>query len=204
MELFLLRHGETDYNKKQIIQGGGIDSDLNETGIQQSKAFFDYYNREQFNLVMTSTLKRSYQTVKHFIKTGIKYESTPLINEMQWGIYEGKPYEPGMHQEYLKLTESWKNGDWDQKIDEGESANDLRHRLNQFLQSIGQISAPKVLVCSHGRTLKGLLALTINQSIGDMYRYQIKNTGLTKLVWKEGKYQVDFINDLSHLKGVKL
>ncbi len=204
MEIYLLRHGETDYNKNRIIQGGGIDSQLNLTGIYQSDSFFKHYKKEAFNLVITSTLQRTYQTVKSFVQSNVRHEATPLINEIHWGEYEGKKGNPKMHLEYIKLTENWKNGVWDAKIKNGESANELKQRLDQFIQYIKQLSATKILVCSHGRTLKGLLAMMINQSIGEMHHYKIQNTGLSKILFKDETFTVDFINDLSHLKGIRI
>ncbi|MFM8374363.1 MAG: histidine phosphatase family protein, partial [Bacteroidota bacterium] len=39
MHVYFIRHGETDFNRQGIIQGRGVDSDLNETGRQQARAF---------------------------------------------------------------------------------------------------------------------------------------------------------------------
>jgi broad specificity phosphatase PhoE len=42
-ELYIIRHGETDLNKQGIVQGRGINSDLNDTGRAQAAAFFKMY-----------------------------------------------------------------------------------------------------------------------------------------------------------------
>ena len=42
-ELFILRHGETNQNLNGIVQGSGIDSDLNHSGYAQGAAFFEKY-----------------------------------------------------------------------------------------------------------------------------------------------------------------
>ena len=46
--LFLVRHGQTDFNLKGIIQGGGVDSSINEKGREQAQAFFEKYKNEDF------------------------------------------------------------------------------------------------------------------------------------------------------------
>jgi probable phosphoglycerate mutase len=38
--IYLIRHGETDYNRRGVVQGSGVDSDLNEMGQAQATAFF--------------------------------------------------------------------------------------------------------------------------------------------------------------------
>ena len=45
-DIYLIRHGETDYNRLGVVQGSGIDADLNELGQRQAKAFFDHYHRD--------------------------------------------------------------------------------------------------------------------------------------------------------------
>ena len=47
--IYLIRHGETEFNRMGIVQGSGIDSDLNETGILQARAFFETYRHITFN-----------------------------------------------------------------------------------------------------------------------------------------------------------
>ena len=67
MEIYILRHAETDYNKKGIIQGSEVDSNINSTGILQSDKFYSKYKDIEFDKVFVSNLKRTYQTVKSFI-----------------------------------------------------------------------------------------------------------------------------------------
>ena len=46
--IYLIRHGETDFNRQGIVQGSGVDSDLNELGLAQAEAFFPELPRYQF------------------------------------------------------------------------------------------------------------------------------------------------------------
>jgi probable phosphoglycerate mutase len=41
--IYIIRHGETDFNKLGIVQGSGIDSDLNPRGVQQAANFYAFY-----------------------------------------------------------------------------------------------------------------------------------------------------------------
>ncbi len=54
-----------------IVQGSGVDSSLNDTGFKQSKAFYEKYQNENFDVVITSTLKRTYETAYPFINDGL-------------------------------------------------------------------------------------------------------------------------------------
>jgi probable phosphoglycerate mutase len=55
--IYLIRHGETDFNRQGIVQGSGVDSDLNELGRAQAEAFFQSYQNVNFDKVYTSALK---------------------------------------------------------------------------------------------------------------------------------------------------
>jgi probable phosphoglycerate mutase len=68
-EIYLIRHGETEYNKKGIVQGSGIDADLNETGRNQAEAFHRKYGDVAFQKVYTSALVRTHQTVENLMKS---------------------------------------------------------------------------------------------------------------------------------------
>ena len=73
-EIFLVRHGQTDYNLKNIVQGRGVDSSINQTGRDQASKFYDKYGSLDFELVITSTLKRTKQTVN--VNPVIKYSES--------------------------------------------------------------------------------------------------------------------------------
>ncbi|MFW5879460.1 MAG: histidine phosphatase family protein, partial [bacterium] len=57
--IYLIRHGQTDYNKKGIVQGSGIDASLNDLGRQQAEAFYDAYRNMPFDKIYISDLKRT-------------------------------------------------------------------------------------------------------------------------------------------------
>ena len=71
--IYLIRHGETDLNKRGVVQGRGMDTDLNDFGRKQSEAFYKAYKHVPFDKIYTSTLKRTHQTVKGFIDLNIPW-----------------------------------------------------------------------------------------------------------------------------------
>ena len=62
--LFLVRHGETDYNRKGIVQGRGVDTPLNEKGLQQAQALARRMTDEAIDAVHSSPLTRALQTAR--------------------------------------------------------------------------------------------------------------------------------------------
>ena len=62
-KIYLTRHGQTDYNLKGVVQGSGIDADLNATGRAQANAFYQAYKDHPFDKLYVSGLKRTFQSM---------------------------------------------------------------------------------------------------------------------------------------------
>ncbi|MDF1864341.1 MAG: histidine phosphatase family protein [Saprospiraceae bacterium] len=198
--LFLVRHGQTDFNLKGIIQGGGVDSSINEKGREQAQAFFEKYKNEDFEAVLTSKLKRTHQTVAPFLDLNLHWEQHGEIDEMNWGIHEGKKPEPSDVEEYKTLMQSWANEDYHARLEGGESAFELGQRLSKFIQHIKLRKEKKLLICSHGRAMRGLLCLLDGQTLSKMQNYEHKNTGLYIVDYQLDKFEFKLINDRSHFE----
>jgi Fructose-2,6-bisphosphatase len=201
--IYFIRHGETDLNRAHIVQGSGVDSSLNELGRQQAGHFYDYYRNQRFDLVICSTLKRSYQTVLPFVDKEIPLLRFAEINEMNWGVHEGKSSTPEMKAAYDEMIGQWNLGNFDARLEEGESASEMADRIISFLDQLKQMPQKKILVCSHGRALRCIMTLLKGQHLREMESYKHSNTGLF-LVKQEGQeFKVLLENDTRHLDGTK-
>lgn len=197
--IYIVRHGQTDYNLKKIIQGSGVDSSLNDTGRAQAAAFFQQYKSVPFDVVMTSKLKRTQETIQSFIDLPLKHEKFAEINEMNWGIHEGKEGNAEMIETYAKLIGEWKVGNFDARIPEGESAQELSDRLTTFVQHIAQRKEEKILVCTHGRAIRCLVSVLKGLPLQSMEVNAHANTGLYLVHQKGNRFEFELENDTSHL-----
>lgn len=200
-EIYVIRHGETAFNKSGRIQGRGINSDLNDTGREQAAAFYSLYKDVPFEKIYTSALKRTQQTVQGFIDAGIPWEAHPEIDELAWGELEGQHTSEETIGAFKDITEKWQAGDYDAHFAGGESPNDVSLRLQQFIQLIKSRTDEKlILVCMHGRALRLLMCLLSNKPISDMYDFPHLNTGLYKLDLTAGVFTILETNNTDHLK----
>lgn len=200
--IFIVRHGETDLNKMGVVQGSGVDAPINDFGRQQALAFYDFYQKEGFETVITSTLIRTHQTMAPFLELGLPWEQRQEINEISWGAHEGKHSTPAMRKEYRRIMDSWKKGDFSARLDGGESAQDLADRLGQFVTHLQKRPEQKILVCSHGRAMRCLMCLLAKRPILHMDQYHHHNTGLYKVHLREGVFDFELYNDIRHLDGI--
>ncbi len=202
---FFVRHGETSYNKMRIIQGSGVDSELNEVGQEQSRYFYEHYRDEAFDYVICSGLKRTYQTVRPFVEElYTPFEKTSLINEISWGVHEGKKGNQDLKLHYKRMIQEWSNGNFHASLEGAESAFQLSSRLNRFLDYLVSLPHEKVLICTHGRTLRCLLCLMKGEHLREMENYSHYNTGLFQAGYSDGKFIVKKENDVSHLRTSSL
>lgn len=202
-EVYIIRHGETEYNRLGIVQGSGVDASLNEKGRQQGRLFYEKYRHVPFDAVLTSKLKRTKETVADFIDAGLPHSSYAEINEMSWGAHEGKKSTPEMIAEYQSVKDGWGLGEIDARIGGGESAREMGDRLLNFITYLRQRPEDCLLVCSHGRAMCGLVTLMKGLPIDRMNAFRHSNTGLWLAEQKELVFHFQLENDLSHLELAK-
>ena len=197
MKLYIIRHAETEYNKKGIIQGSEVDSDINDVGESQANSFYEYYKDINFDKIYVSDLKRTFQTIRRFTENGSSYEKLKEFNEISWGVNQGKSDDL---EDYAELIDTWLAGNLDNKFEEGESPNEMSVRLVKGFNKVLDDDHDTVLLCIHGRALRILLSKIIDNDLTKMDKYVHSNTGLYLLEYKNGKYEILGSNLRNHLE----
>ncbi len=199
-KIYLIRHGQTDYNLKGYVQGSGVDSDLNQTGLDQAAKFFQHYKDIPFKKVYTSVLKRSIQSVQSFIDMGISHEAYEGFNEINWGNKDGKEVSFGDNTYYWNMVKKWRDGDLDFKPEGGESPLDLLAKQQKVMKIIlAREEEDIILICMHGRAIRILLSSILHQDLKLMDTFQHENLGLYLLEYDGTDFKVEKANDRKHL-----
>ena len=88
--IFLVRHGETVDNARQIMQGQ-TQGRLNEQGRAQAEAVAQRMAKESVDVVVSSDLRRAVQTAEIIAQPhGLSVVTTPLLRERDWGSFTGR------------------------------------------------------------------------------------------------------------------
>ena len=91
MKVWIIRHGQTDWNKNGKIQGS-TDIELNETGIKQAEEVIPTFNEHNFDLIISSTLKRAMKTAQIINREkNVEIIYDKRLIERHCGDYEGTP-----------------------------------------------------------------------------------------------------------------
>ncbi|WP_182921400.1 histidine phosphatase family protein [Pedobacter planticolens] len=201
-ELYIIRHGETELNRLGIVQGRGVDSDLNDTGRAQAAAFFERYKEVPFDKIYTSELKRTHQTVQQFIDLGLPWEQEAGLDELAWGLWEGQPNTEEARVAFREMVEKWQGGNYNAKFEGGESPNDVMYRLEETIMLIkSKAEEKRILVCMHGRAMRLLLCLLLDKPLSEMGDFPHQNTTLYRLSFDDNKFSVIDFNNTDHLKS---
>lgn len=204
-KIYLIRHGQTEYNLRGVVQGSGIDAPLNWNGHKQAAAFFEQYKDVPFDKVYYTGLQRTKQSVQGFIDLGLPHEAVPDLNEISWGRYEGVPMTHEENNYYEYMLERWSSGDLDYAIEGGESPIMVAKRLQRGIKHILSQKAETILVCMHGRAMRILLAVMLGYDLRYMDVFLHQNLGLYILNQNNfGNFTVEKFNCGEHLKDLVL
>jgi probable phosphoglycerate mutase len=172
---------------------------LNELGRKQADLFFRKYQNENFEIIHTSSLLRSQESVKSFIEKGIPWEAHEELDEISWGIFEGQPATHRFKMEYRKLLEDWENGKLDARAESGESPNEVSERQKRFIRYMLSKPEKKNLICMHGRAMRIFLPTLLNQDLRMMEEYPHHNLTLYKLIFDGNHFTIELFNNMDHL-----
>jgi broad specificity phosphatase PhoE len=148
--IFLVRHGETDWNLTRRLQGHS-DRPLNETGREQARSLAAQLATEEIEAVYSSDLSRAEETARIIAEArGLDVTTLPELRERHFGSWEGLTDEE-IHQRFPEEIADGVLGD-------GESRGELDGRVLRALNRIAdQHSESTVVVVSHGGPLRAVL-----------------------------------------------
>lgn len=203
-KIYIVRHGQTDYNLQGVVQGSGIDAPINTRGEAQAKAFFNSYRSVPFQKVYYSGLIRTQQSIQGFLDLGIPFESLSELNEISWGANEGTPMTPEEGEYYRYMLAQWQEGNLDYAIAGGESPNRVAERLRLAMEHVFSDPSELILVCMHGRAMRIFLSLILETELKLMDQYPHQNLCLYICEKGEfGKFHLLKKCEITHLKELE-
>ena len=201
--IHIIRHGETAFNKTGRIQGQGIDTSLNDKGRAQGAAFFETYQPLALDKIYVSALKRTKESVIHFLDKGVPYESLIGLNEISWGDQEGKIFTPKTKKRHFDVLANWQKGDYDQVSPGGESPNQVMARQRKALaQIMKQEHESEILICMHGRAMRILLSWLLHDSLSKMESFEHSNLCRYQVNYDGDHFSLVASNDTGHLANI--
>lgn len=205
LNLYLIRHGRTQWNIEGRLQGTG-DSPLVEEGIEGAKRTGQALADVPFVACYSSLMKRAQDTANYILNgRDIPHLHHAGLNELHFGSWEGmKSVDLFDNPEYWQMKQ--KPAEYQAKSNNGETIYQLYQRAEKALQQIAQLhkEGGNVLIVSHGMTLTLLTAILKGiawQDFRDEEKHCfVQNTAINIVSVENGEMTLVEFNNQAHLK----
>lgn len=183
MVIYLIRHGETDWNRQNRLQGIE-DIELNETGLLQSKQCADAFIGVPVDLILTSPLKRAKVTAEIIAET---LDAGPVVvepglTERDFGKLSGMSFED---RETLYAHTAVPGMEPRETV--------IERFMDVLYRHIDADAAHNIVIVSHGASINVILSHLSGGEIGTG-KTVLKNTCINKLICSGREIKIEFYN----------
>lgn len=190
-ELCLVRHGQTDWNRQEIIQGRE-DNPLNALGRRQAEESAVFLSQEEWDVIVASPLSRAVDTASYIAEAcGMDNEGIVLDErfiEREFGYASGKPVK-GIYEAV--------QADDRERIPGLESEDEMRSRVLEGMQHLVETHPGKrIIVVCHSHAIKAALS-----AVDDTYtfRHAMRNACSNYITYEDGRFYVKAVNVADHI-----
>lgn len=201
MNFYLTRHGETQWNVEQRIQGS-TDTALTALGTRQAELLAKRLEGMKIDVIYSSDLVRASRTAEIIAgKVNAPIELDASLRERNWGCIEGLTWKEIVikHPEAASLIQA---GSMDFAPEGGESRYVVARRVTGWLNRLTEANEGKsVLTVTHGGVAAYIVKHALDIDLGRRTPFSISNCSLTSMVYSEEKFwHITTLNDTSHLE----
>jgi probable phosphoglycerate mutase len=196
MQVFLVRHGETDYNANNIFQGYSP-VPLSRRGRQQAALVAERLVSVQPRALYSSDIQRAHETATIISqRLALPIQLCQGLREWHIGNWVGKP-----HHAYTAHLEALGAHEVTHVPDGGESQLQAQTRIVAQMHDFVAQHAGEAIVCvSHGKVIDLLLRHLLGLDVMRTPAYRITNTSVTIVGCHNGAWEVVTLNEIRHLE----
>jgi len=198
MRLFMLRHGETEWNSEGRFQGR-MDIPLNQKGRRQAELAAEALASVKLHSIWSSDLSRAGETAWIIGKNhGSEIKIERELTEIDHGEWEGRNCEE-IERKWPGMLEKWHSSPHTVTMPGGENLYNVRERVIKGFNFIGQNSSNNAVVVCHDAVLKVLLCYLLGCSLENFWKFQIENCSITIVEVTFEGIRVPLMGGTSHL-----
>lgn len=205
LKLYLIRHGETDWNADGRIQGHS-DIELNARGLEQARRLAARMPDEgEFHALYSSPLKRAFRTAEMIggaLDTPVT--SDPRLLERSLGVLEGLTMSE-IRVKHPDVARAWQEGGLRPHIPGEESRDAFIERVTEFIADIrAKHREGRVIAITHGGTINMLLMVALALDVERPPPFYIDNASINVVQWGERGARLRVLNDAYHLNPMRV
>lgn len=199
MRLYLLRHGQTEWNIEGKIQGK-TDIPLNETGLRQARCLAEGMREREISAVYSSPLLRAAQTAEILAEEkGLSVSVLPELREVDFGLWEGRSWtevDAEFHEDFRR----WEENPAEYMPTGGESRESCRERCRAAMEQILAGTVTDAAIVAHG----GILAHVADYLLRNQKEKEeiiVKNASISIIEYDRSTEmgRLLLLNDTAHL-----
>ena len=200
--VYIVRHGETEWNNQGRIQGH-TDIYLSEKGREQARAVARRLAEVPFDIAYSSNLSRTRETAQIILgERNIPLHPTPQLREYNKGVFEGLT----VHEYSLRYPELYRASlvnDPDFAPAGGETIRQTTARMAQFVAQLRERHLDDtVLIVGHGGSLRSLIVALLSFPLEANWKFVMRNCALSIIYTYPDNAVLHLYNDTSHLDGL--
>lgn len=192
MNLYFVRHGETEKNRSKCYYGS-IDIDLNDEGIIQAERAEKLLKKINFSKIFVSEKKRAIKTAEIILRNKInEFNIDKRLNERDFGKFEDKDFkelEKLYPEEWKEWCEDWKNT----RPPEGESCIEVFERVKSFMEELLKLNEENVIVVTHGGVIRSVYCYLLGGNLDYFWSFGSCNGDISVLKYEFGNLYIDSI-----------
>lgn len=202
MELILLRHGETEFNRADVFRGR-VDLPLNRRGRKQAEAAAAYLSPLSFQAFYSSPLRRSVETATAVAEShGGKVETLDAFIDVDYGAWSGKSVDE-VRKGWPEVFRLWVEDPGKVTFPGGESLQAVRRRLKAGLERLARDHAGRVLLVGHKLINRLVICIVLGLPTSGIWRVDQSNGAINVISHDERGWMLRRMNDTAHLKGLE-
>ncbi|VCU69421.1 Phosphoserine phosphatase 1 [Pigmentiphaga humi] len=203
-ELWLIRHGETAWNRLRRVQGT-LDVGLNELGHSQARRVATRFGAgaETAHAVYSSDLVRAYDTARPTAAAlGLDVRLDVSLRERRYGIFEGLNFDE-LAERFPRAAAAVREREPDYELDGGESLRQFHVRVVAALERIAAAHrGQRVLVFTHSGVLDTAYRHAQGMSLSAGRRHSVHNVSINRFVVEPQGWRVLNWGDVAHLDAM--
>jgi broad specificity phosphatase PhoE len=202
-KVYLVRHGQTAWNKEEIFRGR-TDIPLDETGLKQAELVGEYFKGMEIYGIYSSPLSRAWQTAQKVAQFhDLKVQPLQGIIDMSFGNWEGRPHQE-IRESDNKTYRQWVETPHLVRLPGGEGLDDVRVRAMAALEEvIGNHPGKTLILVTHRVVNKVLICGILGLDNSHFWQIAQDATAINLIHQRNGKYIVSLMNETCHLKPLK-
>lgn len=201
MEIYIIRHGETNWNVEGKIQGQ-TNSSLTQKGIDQARLTAEKLKNIFFTAMYSSDLERARKTAEMLASRHSRLEINEdvRLRERKFGYLEGIGHEE-FKTNHPDIYAKFRSNDPEYRIPEGESKNDLARRATDFFNDLVKRHAKDetMLVVTHGGIIDVFVRFILGIPYGSTRNFSLRNAAINIVQYNDNDWRLITLGDISHL-----